>query len=169
MGNPKSFSAKLLFKDGELRETAKALLREIFLEDVGGSFGVDCWVPPRGRSNPEGYRYATWNGKTIMGHRLAYELFVGSIPRGHYILHDCDNPPCANPKHLRAGTPLENTADMLRRGRYRSGMAARTHCPQGHPYDETNTKVYEGRRYCRACHKVYSREHQQRKRAKEIT
>ena len=27
----------------------------------------------------------------------------------------------------------------------------KTICPQGHPYDETNTRHYAGRRYCKAC------------------
>jgi hypothetical protein len=34
------------------------------------------------------------------------------------------------------------------------GQRAKTHCPVGHPYDEKNTYLYEGRRYCRACHRV---------------
>lgn len=29
--------------------------------------------------------------------------------------------------------------------------ALATHCPQGHPYDEENTRVSRGRRHCRAC------------------
>jgi hypothetical protein len=31
----------------------------------------------------------------------------------------------------------------------------RTHCPQGHSYDEANTYVWNGWRYCRTCSKVY--------------
>jgi len=27
----------------------------------------------------------------------------------------------------------------------------RTHCPRSHPYNEDNTRWYQGRRYCRAC------------------
>lgn len=29
--------------------------------------------------------------------------------------------------------------------------AAKTHCPSNHPYDDANTRMYQGRRYCRAC------------------
>lgn len=32
-----------------------------------------------------------------------------------------------------------------------SQNARKTHCPQGHAYDEANTLVYNGGRYCRAC------------------
>ncbi len=34
------------------------------------------------------------------------------------ILHSCDNPPCVYWRHLREGTPKENTADCIRRGRF---------------------------------------------------
>jgi hypothetical protein len=34
---------------------------------------------------------------------------------------------------------------------YQGPMAERTHCPQGHPYDEANTYRHNGRRSCRAC------------------
>lgn len=36
---------------------------------------------------------------------------------------------------------------------YRGAMAARTHCPRGHPYDEANTYLNAGRRHCRTCMK----------------
>lgn len=34
-----------------------------------------------------------------------------------FVLHRCDNPPCCNPFHLRAGTPQENADDIKMRGR----------------------------------------------------
>lgn len=33
---------------------------------------------------------------------------------------------------------------------------AKTHCPQGHPYDGVNTRVKGTRRVCRACHRKTS-------------
>jgi hypothetical protein len=35
------------------------------------------------------------------------------------VLHSCDNPPCANPRHLFAGTKKDNTQDMMSKGRHR--------------------------------------------------
>jgi hypothetical protein len=29
----------------------------------------------------------------------------------------------------------------------------KTHCPQGHPYNSENTRLYQGRRYCKICQK----------------
>lgn len=50
-------------------------------------------------------------------HRVAYEVWVGPIPKGHVVRHTCDNPPCINPAHLVSGTNAENSRDMVDRGR----------------------------------------------------
>ena len=103
-----------------------------------------------------GYGQITVNGKHIYTHRLAWELANGPIPSGAHIRHYiCDNPPCGDPEHLRPGTPTENMADMIAKGRSRSGIAnaAKTHCPADHEYTEANTYVnaITGRRSCRKC------------------
>jgi hypothetical protein len=41
--------------------------------------------------------------------------------------------------------------------------AARTHCPQGHPYSEENTYVNRGHRFCRTCHRKHSLDYLHRK------
>lgn len=56
--------------------------------------------------------------KMIAAHRLSYELHKGD-PGRFYVLHECDNPRCVNPEHLRLGTQQENMQDMQRRGRRR--------------------------------------------------
>lgn len=88
-------------------------------------------------------------------HVLAYRLTFGDPPADKpYILHTCDNPSCCNPNHLWTGTQADNLADMA--AKRRGGGSRRTHCPQGHPYDEANTRVTNGKRYCRTCSQLQS-------------
>ena len=53
----------------------------------------------------------------FLAHRFSYEIHNGQIPEGKEIMHRCDNPPCVNPSHLRAGTHQENCEDRTAKGR----------------------------------------------------
>jgi len=50
---------------------------------------------------------------------VAWEDVNGPISDGLWVLHRCDNPPCCRPDHLFLGTPADNTADMIAKGRGR--------------------------------------------------
>ena len=50
-------------------------------------------------------------------HRYAWELWIGPIPDGMFVLHKCDNRGCCNPEHLFLGTQADNIRDMHRKGR----------------------------------------------------
>ena len=54
-------------------------------------------------------------------HRASYEHFVGPIPEGLMVLHNCDNPGCVRPDHLRVGTHADNTRDKNERNRNATG------------------------------------------------
>lgn len=91
---------------------------ERFWSRVDTSDGPDaCW-PWTGFRNDQGYGLVCSNGKPDRrAHRIAYELANGPIPEGHDVLHQCDNPPCCNPKCLHTGTHDENMAEMVQRKR----------------------------------------------------
>lgn len=112
-----------------------------------------CWLWTGGRSK-NGYGAFRVDGRQGGAHRVAYALFVGPIPAGAELDHvyewGCRHRHCVNPNHLEAVTPEENQR--------RSAVtpAGRTHCPQGHPYDDENTcHTRAGRRKCRACGRAY--------------
>lgn len=82
-------------------------------------------------------------------HRIAYEMAYGPIPAGLEIDHLCQTRRCVNPAHLEATSGRTNT---LRSRSVSARYAARTHCDNGHPYDDANTRVDGNRRRtCRAC------------------
>jgi hypothetical protein len=91
-------------------------------------------------------------------HELVAAAFIGPKPAGLQICHNDGDSfnNCAD--NLRYGTPSENMLDSVGHGTH---VAARkTHCPQGHPYDEANTWRAKTRnqRLCRACSRIRQRE-----------
>jgi HNH endonuclease len=56
-------------------------------------------------------------------HRLAYECWVGPIPKGMCVLHICNVRDCCQPEHLKLGTRQDNMDDMVRDGRSCVGVA----------------------------------------------
>lgn len=80
----------------------------------------DCWVW-RSTTNSSGYGWMGIKGKMVAAHRYSWELHNGRIiPKGMYICHTCDNPPCVNPSHLFLGTSKDNTADKMAKGRMKT-------------------------------------------------
>jgi len=112
----------------------------------------DCWEYT-GYINSDGYgRCHVRDVGHMLVHRLAYELLIGPIPPELCIDHLCRNRRCVNPDHLEAVTPQLNT---LRGATIPAVHSRKTHCPRGHPYDETNTMWDHGRRRCRQCIQAY--------------
>lgn len=83
-----------------------------------------CWEYPL-RHTKCGYGTIYFGGfkvrKHILVHRLMYEEFKDKIPKGLFVLHTCDNPPCCNPSHLFLGTHQDNMDDMWKKGRSKVG------------------------------------------------
>ena len=69
---------------------------------------------------PNGYGQFHKDGKTAYAHRVAYEIANGD-PGTAFVLHECDNRKCVNPKHLFIGDFEANMADMVGKGRRAHG------------------------------------------------
>ena len=71
-----------------------------------------------------GYGCIEMRGRTAkshrraLAHRAAYAMAWGECPGELDVLHECDNPRCVNPAHLRLGTHAENMQDMVSKGRH---------------------------------------------------
>lgn len=105
---------KNVSKDWSLRERLFFRLREK---------GPDqCWVWPGARTKTGGYGLlSTGSGKNITAHRASWIVHNGPIPTDAHVLHYCDNPPCANPRHLFLGNHRINVADKVKKGRQLRG------------------------------------------------
>lgn len=119
--------------------------------------GDGCWVWNSSR-DVHGYGRFWRDGHGMPAHRVLFELMVGPVPDGLELDHLCRNKACVRPDHLEPVTHQENT---------RRAYAQRTHCPQGHPYDEQNTYIQpsRGTRVCRICQRTHNRERKRRLRA----
>lgn len=82
-------------------------------------------------------------------HQLVALAFLGPRPEKHEVRHLDGDPLNNRLTNLAYGTRSQQRRDDVRNGKH--FCASKTHCPQGHPYDDINTKWYQGRRYCRAC------------------
>lgn len=77
----------------------------------------ECWPWKNSTRGSLGYGQFRIGEKICDAHRIALELMKGPLQKGRYILHDCDNPKCCNPRHLTAGTQKGNMDDMTEKGR----------------------------------------------------
>jgi hypothetical protein len=116
----------------QLRESLLRRYEENVIRNADG-----CWGWRRRVSAKPGY---PWLGSGHLGrvsmHRFSYEIHVGPVPDGEWVLHRCDNKICTRPDHLYLGDHAQNQSDI--RDRLTS---IKPTCRKGHPKTPENTYV----------------------------
>jgi len=115
-------------------------------------------------------------GRTFYAHRWAYEHLIGLIPPGlqsDHLCHNnsgclggpsCPHRACVKPSHIEPVTQRENI--QRGEGGWGTWQRTKTHCPQGHVYDEENTYIdRRNTRHCIKCNRSQAREYQRARRA----
>ena len=99
----------------------------------------ECWIYT-GVKSKDGYgQIGVGRTTTVRAHRAAYQEFIGPIPAGVLVCHKCDTPLCIRPEHLFLGSPLDNAADMMAKGRKR--VLAGVHHPLAKLTDEQVAEI----------------------------
>lgn len=152
-------------------DTHRRLWSQVAKHEEGG-----CWEW-MGATNDRGYGIIRVAGRTEYVHRLVWAQQRSTPIAGMTLDHECHNqatPPCSlsaacphrrccNPAHLRE-VPL--SVNILAGQAPSARNARKTHCPQGHLYDESNTRMQrDGGRVCRACQRAWGQRRAQKLRA----
>jgi len=93
---------------------------ERFWRFVDKKLDSECWNwTGHKASNYGSFSIGARSLGNVLAHRFSWSMHNNKeIPKGMVVMHSCDNPLCVNPSHLSVGTPMENTHDMLKKGRH---------------------------------------------------
>lgn len=80
----------------------------------------ECW-PWTGVKFQTGYGAFYFKGANRTASRMVCLLVWGDLDGSTFALHDCDNPNCCNPFHIRPGSHEDNMLDKIKRNRCATG------------------------------------------------
>jgi hypothetical protein len=79
------------------------------MADIGSH--AACW-PVQSGHDKDGYGVLRVDGRKERAHRVMFSLYYPGV-NAPVVRHNCHNPACINPAHLRPGTPLDNAIDRM--------------------------------------------------------
>jgi hypothetical protein len=137
-----------------------------------------CW-PWIGHSGENGYGQFSLYGRARSAHAVAAHFSRGdSLAAGQFdhLCHDpnvcdaaveCAHRKCCNPDHLELVAARVN---ILRSGGVAALNSGKSHCKNGHPFDEANTLYSaDGRkRTCRTCKRAWEKRNYERRRLRRL-
>lgn len=139
---------------------ADRLMRQVAVQP-NGCWHWTSWI------NEHGYGQVKLNGKSVAAHRAMYIALIGPVPEDRELDHLCHTRDascpggdtclhrrCVNPACLE---PVTTRVNALRSRSATAKNATKTHCSQGHPFDEQNTIVSKRQRTCRECARIARR------------
>lgn len=92
-------------------------------------------------------------------HSLVALTFLGERPEGLEVCHNNGDDTDNRVVNLRYDTSASNSRDTVRHGKH--VHASKTHCSQGHAFNEVNTRTHVSRtgraRNCRVCNREIKR------------
>jgi hypothetical protein len=124
--------------------------RAEFLVALANNLSDECILWPYKRL-VSGYGQVHYEGKPQRAHRVSYKMHVGPLRNTDIVRHSCDTPACVNPRHLLSGSYLDNTKDMISRGRHTHGSA--------HPHAKLNDITAAAVKYSTASLSVTAKEY----------
>lgn len=94
--------------------------KDRFLKYVLKDEDNGCWLW-QACTTTFGYGQFYFERRLQNAHRVSWQIFNGDLPRGIFVCHKCDNPPCVNPDHLFLGTHEDNMDDRKNKRRFVHG------------------------------------------------
>lgn len=153
-------SAKVRCHKRKLNKYRKATSPSHYLEQRSSPRDNGC-VLFTGAGDADGYGqcHSTKYGRLLgvtRAHQMAYVIANGPVPEGMVVCHTCDTPACINPKHLFAGTILENNMDKIKKGRSNGPLGERNWSSKLTKEQVLEIRSLQGKKSCMDVSKLYN-------------
>lgn len=79
-----------------------------FFDKIHIDHETGCWNWKNALCSHGLYGQFSIKHRRVRAHKAIYVSCYGPVPAGYEVDHECGNPSCVNPSHLRAITKLEN-------------------------------------------------------------